>query len=283
MTTSHSHPPANHGASGFGTILRQWRRARGASQLELALNCGLSQRHLSFLESGRSRPSRGMVLHLASALDVPLRQQNTMLLSAGFAPVYKERALDAPDMRPVEQAIVHALAQQEPYPAIVVDGHYNILRANRGLGTMLGFLLGAETAAAAAQAPINAVEIVLRQDGLRPWIENWSEVAAWLLRRLRAEALLEGATRDGAALLERVLGLPDIAKITQASAAGEDLPPTLVVRFRKDGIRLALFSMIATIGTPLDVSLQNLRLELFFPADDATAAWFAAASSAGVS
>lgn len=287
MTTALSGPSTSHSASGFGTMLRQWRRARGASQLELALHCGLSQRHLSFLESGRSRPSRGMVLHLASALNVPLRQQNAMLLSAGFAPVYKERALDAPDMRPVEQAITHALRQQEPYPAIVVDGYYNILRANGGLGALLGLLLGAEASgddtAAAARSPINAVEIVLQPGGLRPWIENWEEVAAWLLRRLRAEALLEGANRDGAALLERVLALPGIAKIADAGAAGEDLPPTLVVRFRKNGTRLALFSMIATIGTPLDVSLQNLRLELFFPADEATAAWFAATSSAAVS
>lgn len=277
MTTPLSAPSATRAAAGFGTLLRQWRRARGASQLELALNCGLSQRHLSFLESGRSRPSRGMVLQLATALDVPLRLQNAMLLSAGFAPVYRERALDAPDMRPVDQAIAHALNQQEPYPAIVVDGRYAILRANRGLGALLGFLLGAEAAAAAASAPVNAVEIVLRPEGLRPWIENWDEVAAWLLRRLRAEALHEGVDRVAAALLERVLALPDIAKIGQAGMAGEDLPPTLVVRFRKGDTRLALFSMIATIGTPLDVSLQNLRLELFFPADDATAAWFAAA------
>ena len=120
--------------AGFGPMLREWRKARGASQLELALNCGLSQRHLSFLESGRSRPSRGMVLHLASALDVPLGQQNAMLLCAGFAPVYKERGLDAADMKPVDLALDHALRQQEPYPALVVDHAHYTLRANRACG-----------------------------------------------------------------------------------------------------------------------------------------------------
>ncbi|MEX0959496.1 MAG: helix-turn-helix transcriptional regulator [Burkholderiales bacterium] len=273
MDTGNAHRPSGRSVSGFGPMLREWRRARGASQLDLALNCGLSQRHLSFLESGRSRPSRGMVLHLASALGVPLRQQNAMLLSAGFAPVYKERPLDAPDMRPVEQALAHALRQQEPFPAIAVDGAYNILRANRALGAFLAFLTG--SAPAPEAGPLNAVEIVLRADGLRPLIENWEEVAVLLIRRLRAESMLEGAGAEAATLLTHVLTLPGVAEVAQVSQAEQDFPPVLVVRFRKDDLRLSLFSMIATVGTPMDVSLQNLRLELFFPADDATAQWFA--------
>lgn len=273
MDIGNPNRPSGSSASGFGPMLREWRRARGASQLDLALNCGLSQRHLSFLESGRSRPSRGMVLHLASALGVPLRQQNAMLLSAGFAPVYKERPLDAPDMRPVEQALAHALRQQEPFPAIAVDGAYNILRANRALGAFLAFLTG--RAPAPEAGPLNAVEIVLRPDGLRPLIENWEEIAVWLIRRLRAESMLEGAGAEAATLLTHVLALPGVAEVAQVSQVEQDFPPVLVVRFRKDGLRLSLFSMIATVGTPMDVSLQNLRLELFFPADDATAQWFA--------
>jgi transcriptional regulator with XRE-family HTH domain len=261
-------------------MLREWRKARGASQLDLALNCGLSQKHLSFLESGRSGPSRGMVLHLASALDVPLRQQNAMLLSAGFAPVYKERPLNAPEMQPIDQALEHALRQQEPYPALVVDQAHNILRANRALGALLGFLIGAEAAAAAAQAPLNAVEIVLRPDGLRSFVENWEEVATWMVRRLRAEAMLEGSATEAATLLKKMLELPGVAEIAQISHAEQDFPPTLVVSFRKGETRLSLFSMIATMGTPLDVSLQNLRLEMFFPADDFTAQWFAGALKA---
>lgn len=261
-------------ATGFGPMLREWRRARGASQLDLALACGLSQRHLSFLESGRSRPSRGMVLHLASALDVPLRQQNAMLLAAGFAPLYRNRGLDDPDMKAIKHALAQALRQQEPYPALVVDGAYNVLRANAALGRLMAFLLGPEVAAAAAGSRLNSVDLALQPDGLRPFIENWEEVAAWSIRRLRAEAMVEKSGKEAAALLSRVLALPGVAEAAQAASPDGDYPPTLVVRLRKDDIRIALFSMIATMGTPLDVSLQDLRLELFFPADEASAEWF---------
>jgi len=267
--TMRAAPHAGH--SGFGAMLREWRRARGPSQLELALACGLSQRHLSFLETGRSRPSRGMVLHLASMLDVPLDQQNVMLLAAGFAPIYAERPLDAPDMRAVDSAIGQALRRQDPYPGILVDGAYNILRANEALSTLLGFLLGAE---AAALAPTNAAEIVLHPDGLRPVMENWEEVGVWLIRRLRAEAMVETRDHRIGTLLERVLGWPGVREIERIAPVDRPLPPVLTLRFRRDDVRLALFSMIATLGTPLDVSLQDMRLELFFPADDATANWF---------
>ncbi|MCC7548957.1 MAG: helix-turn-helix transcriptional regulator [Burkholderiales bacterium] len=258
------------GAAGFGGMLREWRRMRGSSQLDLALHCGLSQRHLSFLESGRSRPSRGMVLHLASALDVPLREQNTMLLAAGFAPVFRQRSLDAPDMQPIDRALDHVLGQQEPYPAIVIDALHTIVRANRALLTLMGFLTGG----AALPAPLNAVEAILRPDMLRGAVENWAEVAAWMARRLRAEALLEGADAAARSLLERVLPLPGVAQAAASLRADHDLPPTLVLWLRRGDTRLGLFSMIATVGTPLDVALQGLRLELFFPADDATAQWF---------
>jgi transcriptional regulator with XRE-family HTH domain len=260
--------------SGFGSMLREWRRARGASQLGLALACGLSQRHLSFLETGRSRPSRGMVLNLASVLDIPLEQQNAMLLAAGFAPAYLTRALDTPDMRPIDRAIEHVLRQQEPYPAILVDGAYNILRTNNGLPGLLAFLLGPEAAAAMASKPLNAVDIVLRPDGLREVIENWDEVGTWMLRRLRAEAMLEVKERRIGALLDQVLQFPDVAKLDLAAPIDRELPPTLVLRFRRGDVRLALFSMISTMGTPLDISLQHTRLELLFPADEATASWF---------
>jgi transcriptional regulator with XRE-family HTH domain len=260
--------------AGFGTVLREWRRMRGISQLDLSLTCGLSQRHLSFLESGRSRPSRGMVLHLASALNLPLQQQNAMLLSAGFAPVFKERPMDAPEMKPVELALSHALRQQEPYPALVVDQAHNIQRINRPLGLLLGFLSGMDDAALMSRGPINAIEIMLNPDGLRSVVENWAEIAVWSVRRLRAEATLEGADGEAAKLLRRVLMLPDVPEAVRASQDNPDLPPTLAVRLQKDGTRLALFSMIATIGTPLDVSLQNLRLELLYPADEATTRWF---------
>lgn len=264
-------------STGFGPMLREWRRVRGTSQLDLSLTCGMSQRHLSFLESGRSRPSRDAVLHLAAALNVPLHQQNAMLLSAGFAPVYAERAMDAPDMRPIDRAIDHLLQRQEPYPALVVDEAHNIVRANAHLGSLLRFLTGVAPETLLGEGPVNAIEILLRPDGLRPVVENWSEVAAWSVRRLRAESMADGPGSQAERLLDVVLKLPDVAAIDRALYLEQHLPPTLVVKFVRGETRLSLFSIIATIGTPLDVSLQNLRLELFFPADDQTAEWFARA------
>lgn len=260
--------------SPFGRLLKEWRQARGTSQLDFALASGISQRHLSFLESGRSRPSRGMVLHLASALAVPLRQQNAMLLAAGFAPAFAERKLDAPELGPVSAALDRALTQQEPYPAVVVDRVYNLVRANQGALALLGMLLDpAALAPPAAGAPHNLMRLVVRPDGLKPHLENWEEAVVWLLRRLRAEAIAEGIAAHEA-FLDELMAYPDVARVARAPREEGDYPPALTVRFRRGETRLALFSMIATVGTPLDVALQDLRLEFFFPADAATEKWF---------
>ncbi len=263
-------------ASPFGRLLKEWRHARGSSQLDFALASGISQRHLSFLESGRSRPSRGMVLHLASALAVPLRQQNAMLLAAGFAPAFAERKLDAPELGQVSAALDRALQQQEPFPAVVVDRIYNLVRANQAALTLLGTLLDpAALAPPPSGAPHNLMRLVVRPDGLKPHMENWEEAVVWLLRRLRAEAIAEGAKAHDA-FLDELLAFPDVAKVAKAPREEGDYPPALTVRFRHGETRLSLFSMIATVGTPLDVALQDLRLEFFFPADAATEKWFRA-------
>jgi hypothetical protein len=151
-----------------------------------------------------------------------------------------------------------------------VDHAHTILKANKGMGTLMAFLLD-ETAP--ATGPLNAIRLLLSPDGLKPHVENWEEAAAWAIRRLRAEAMVERASKDAGNLLASLLQLPGVAEVAHATGV-DDFPPTMAVRFRKGDARLALFSMIATIGTPLDVSLQNLRLELFFPADEATTAWF---------
>jgi transcriptional regulator with XRE-family HTH domain len=260
--------------SPFGRLLREWRQARGSSQLEFALDSGISQRHLSFLESGRSKPSRSMVLHLASALAVPLRQQNAMLLAAGFAPAFAERRLDAPELKPVSDAVDRALKQQEPFPAVVVDRIYNLLRANQAALGMLGALLDPAALAPPAEGkPHNLFRLLVRPDGLKPVVENWDETVVWLLRRLRAEALAEGE-RGHDAFVDELLRDPDVARLARSPREEGDYPPALTVRFRAGEARLALFSMIATVGTPLDVALQDLRLEFFFPADAATERWF---------
>jgi transcriptional regulator with XRE-family HTH domain len=263
----------------FGRLLKEWRQVRGTSQLDFALASGISQRHLSFLESGRARPSRGMVLHLASALAVPLRQQNAMLLAAGFAPAFAERKLDAPELRPVSAALDRALAQQEPFPAVVVDRIYNLLRANQAALALIGTMLGGAPAAPAPGQAHNLFRLLVRADGLKPAVENWDESVLWLLRRLRAEAVAEGE-RGHDRFLDELVADPDVARVARQPREEGDYPPALTVRFRKGETRLALFSMIATVGTPLDVALQDLRLEFFFPADAETERWFRARAAA---
>ncbi|HZD26850.1 MAG TPA: helix-turn-helix transcriptional regulator [Alphaproteobacteria bacterium] len=260
----------------FGALLRKWRRSRGLSQLELALTCGISQRHLSFLESGRANPSRGMAMHLASTLAVPLTEQNALLLAAGFAPAYGERPLQAPDMRPISEALARTLRQQEPFPAVVVDRHYDLLDANRPAQRMLGFLLGLDSdgGSPGADAGVNLLGLMLSPEGLRPMVTNWEESATWLIRRLRAEALVEGTPEETEAFLKPLMKLPGVARLMNQPREPRTLPPTLVVRFARDGVELALFSMIASMGTPLDATLQAIRVEFFFPADAATEAWF---------
>ena len=259
---------------GFGAMLREWRQVRGSSQLDLALDCGVSQRHLSFLESGRARPSRGMVQHLAAALAVPLREQNAMLLAAGFAPAFPQRAPSAPALRPVEEALTRVLAQQEPYPALVVDEAYTVHRANGGAARLVG--LFADVAPGFAEPMPNLLDVLLRPDGLKPYVEDWRDLAIWLLRRARAEGVLAGGRPADRERWAALMALPEIARLAAEPEELADPAPALTVRLHRGEVRLALFSMIATIGTPLDVGLESIRVELFFPADEATDRWFRA-------
>ncbi|HZH27123.1 MAG TPA: helix-turn-helix transcriptional regulator [Azospirillaceae bacterium] len=267
-----SRTPNQGTRTSFGDMLRSWRRIRRSSQLDLALACGVSQRHLSFLESGRARPSRGMVLNLASALDMPLRQQNALLLAAGYAPAFGQRPLDTADMRPVTAAVERMMAQQAPYPALLVDAAYNLLRANAPAVDLLAFLLG-RAPAPDGPAP-NLVRLLFDPDGLRPHVEDWPVTAAWMVRRLRAE-LAGGHGAGAGGDLAALLSDPDIVSgFADTGDGAADLPPALVLKLRQGEVRLALLSMIATVGTPLDAVAQDLRLEFFFPADAATDRWF---------
>ncbi|MCW5752591.1 MAG: helix-turn-helix transcriptional regulator [Alphaproteobacteria bacterium] len=260
-------------AGSFGRLLKEGRQFRGLSQLDLALNCGVSQRHLSFLESGRARPSRGMALNLASALGLPLRQQNALLIAAGFAPVFSDRPLDAPGMEPVATALRRMLAQQEPYPAVLVDRAYNLQDANSAAGRLLAFLL--DSPPGADGQPVNLVELLLAPDGLRRSLANWETAILWLVRRLRAELVMEGGHRGLSELVARAMARPEISALMAAAPVEADQAPALNLRFERKGQRLEIFSMIATMGTPLDATLQDIRIEFFFPADPETERWFA--------
>ena len=261
---------------GFGARLKFWRGQRSLSQLALAAGAEISQRHLSFLESGRAEPSRDMVLRLCAVLDVPLRQQNALLLAAGFAPVWRESDLTSPELAEINGGLDHMLAQQEPYPAFVVDRRWNLLRANAGAGNLVVFLLGAAPA-----GPVNLADALVAPDVLRPFITNWEDVAVHFLRSVQADALADG-TAQTAELLRRLTaypGVPPLSRIAPLAAHA----PVLHIHFRKADTRFALFTTIATLGTPQDITLQEIRIECFFPSDAASAAllrgWAAAKTS----
>jgi transcriptional regulator with XRE-family HTH domain len=238
-----------------GGLLREWRARRRLSQLELALEADVSTRHLSFVETGRSQPSRDMVVRLAEQLDVPLRERNHLLLAAGYAPAYPES--DMEDQR-VREAVRHVLRGHEPYPAIAVDRHWEMLEANASVALLLQGVAAEQLA-----PPVNALRLALHPDGLAPQIENLGEWRAHLLARLRRQV---AATHDPqlASLLTELKGYPGEEPTLELPGPGE-----IVVPLKIRG--LSFMSIVTTFGTPLDVTLQELSIEAFFPADDATA------------
>jgi transcriptional regulator with XRE-family HTH domain len=253
----------------FPQRLSWWRRKRGLSQLQLAMNAACSQRHISFLELGRTKPSRDMVMRLSGALDLPLRQSNELLLAAGYAPAWAETNLDAARLAPIREALDHILAQQEPYPAVVVDRRWNLLQANKGAAAMVTFLVGPIEPGAA----INLADALVGPDVLRPHLTNWSEVVRYFVRSVEVDAVAD-ATPETAALLDRLLGYKDVrATFAQLPHAGSETP-VLPMHFEKGDTKLRLFTTIATLGTPQDITLQELRIESFFPMDEETRAAF---------
>jgi transcriptional regulator with XRE-family HTH domain len=265
--------------SGFATQLRQWRQRKGWSQLDLAGRADISQRHLSFLELGRASPSREMVLRLASALDVPLRQHNALLLAAGFAPVWQETRLDAPALAQVREALDYVLNQQEPFPGVAVDRHWNLLQSNAGAVRLVEFLVGPLDPA----AQVNLADALVAPDVLRPYLANWAEVVRYFIRSVEADAAADGRA-ETAALLERLLSYDGVRPLLKGHTPETMAGPVLPMHFRKDDVSLSLFTTISTLGTPQDIMLQELRIECFFPMDPATAstlrAWAASKSAA---
>jgi transcriptional regulator with XRE-family HTH domain len=254
-------------ATDFGSLLRAWRAHRRLSQLQLASEAAVSTRHLSFLETGRAKPSREMVLHLAEELEVPLRERNSWLVAAGFAPAYHETGLDDPHLAAARQAVDLVLAAQEPLPALVVDRAWNLVAANAGLAL---FLPGVADHLLADRP--NVVRASLHPEGLAPRIANLEEYSAHLLGRIRRQVALTGDV-ELTALLAEVRTYPGVVESAHVEPRGAALLP---LRLRppagEDGPELALFSTIATFGSPTDVTLDELAIESFFPADDATAA-----------
>ena len=273
MSNSHAVTPAPQ-PDLFGPMLRTWRRRRGASQLALALQSGVSQRHVSFLESGRARPSREMVVQLSSALDVPLRQRNAMLLAAGFAPVYRESNLGAPELAPVRQAIDRMLKQQEPYPAVVIDRLWNLLEANEAAVAFTLFLHEGPPPPPPAGKQPNLLRSLLDPKGLRPKLANWEEVARYLVSTTYAEILADGGEPKALAFIEEVMAYPDVPASFRKLRFEDRPPPVLTLDYIVGGKSLSVFTTIATLGTPQDITLQEVRIECFFPADERSDALF---------
>ena len=252
----------------FGQLLKDCRGRRGFSQLDLAIAARTTQRHLSFVESGRAKPSREMILRLAATMSLSLRQQNALMLAAGYAPVWRERDLSAPDLAVVNGALDYMLAQHEPYPAFVIDRCWNLLRANRGALNLTEFLTGPAPAPTASE-PVNLAVALLAPDGLRPFVINWQEVALHFIRGVQADAHADGIAAT-AELLERLLAFPGVPSVAELITPEESQSPVLPIHFQRNGTSLRLFTTIATLGTPRDVTLEEIRIEFFFPMDEPT-------------
>ena len=261
----------------FGCALKFWRNQRKTSQLDLALAADISQRHISFLETGRAQPSREMVLHLAQVLDVPLRERNGLLRMAGFAPAFQQRGLAADDMKVVQRALDMTLAHHAPFPAIVIDRHWNLLQANDPAQAWLGLIGDADAlwSRVDGSGNKNVYRLTFHPDGLRPMIKNWMQVRGHLLARLQAEVEQAPADRRLRALLEEIRAL-DADSLATHHAAAADHPqlPVIPMQLELDGVALSMFSMISTFGTAQDVTAEELRIESFFPADASTQAFF---------
>jgi transcriptional regulator with XRE-family HTH domain len=255
-----------NGANVFGSLLQDWRRLRKISQMELAGEAGVSSRHVGFIEIGRARPSREMVLMLAAALDVPLRERNAMLTAAGFAPIYGEADLDAPDLAHARQALDFILRQQEPFPAVAMNRHWDILVTNKAAERFFATLLQGST----PPEPANIVRLMFHPDGLRPHVANWEPVAEALIQRIHREAVAGVKDEATRALIGEVLDYPGVAAGWRKADPAQPLQPILPIEFRKGDLSARYFSTVTVLGTPQDVTLQEIRIECFFPADEET-------------
>lgn len=257
----------------IGDHLREWRQRRRLSQLDLALEAEISTKHLSFLETGRSQPSRDMVLHLAERLDVPLRERNVLLVSAGFAPVFPQRPLADPALQSARKAVDLVLKGHEPYPAIAIDRHWTLVAHNAAVPLLL-----TSADPSLLQPPVNVLRLSLHPKGLAPRIENLGQWRAHLLTRLRQQIDVT-ADAELTRLMDELSSYPAPggAKAPRASVNHDYAGVVVPLRFVTDKGTLSLFSTTTIFGTPVDITLSELAIESFFPADAATAEMLRAA------
>ncbi|MFC3550200.1 helix-turn-helix domain-containing protein [Lysobacter cavernae] len=252
-------------AAHVGTLLREWRSARRLSQLDLALDAGLSSRHLSCVETGKSQPSRELLTRLADVLEMPLRERNALFVAAGYAPKYPETALATPELAQIRRAVEFILEQQEPYPAFVLNRRWDVLMANRAAARVNRFVLGGRDS-----PHQNLLRPFFDPDDLRAAVVNWEEVAGDILRHLHS-AVAAAPDAESRALLDEVLAYPGVPARWRTRELGAAPLPLLTVRFRRDAQELGFFSTFTTFGTSRDVTIDELHIECCFPVDEATA------------
>ena len=256
----------------FGNLLKYWRKQRKFSQLDLALASDVSQRHISFLESGRANPSQEMILQLATVLDIPLREQNVMLTTAGFAPIYSESDLSSPEFEPIRKALDFILLSQTHSPVLIMDRYWNLIQTNPISEQLINWLIDSEKLQKYfyIDKKINLMRMMLHPQGLKPFVSNWEEIVSHLIKRVYREAIADNNNEQTAQLYQELMTYPDVPQLWKLSHTQTWQIPLLTVKFFKDGLNLNFFSAIATLGTPQDIMLQELRIETLFPVDEIT-------------
>jgi transcriptional regulator with XRE-family HTH domain len=252
----------------LGGLLRYWRDVRGVSQLDVSLQAGISQRQISFIESGRSTPGRQTILDLAQTLDVPLRERNALLLAAGYAPVYSEAPWNAQEMQGVTRALERMLRQHEPFPAIVMDRYWNVLMTNDAAPRFFNRFIDM----AARKGPRNMLHLVFDPLGMRPFVADWPHVARSLMQRVQRECVGHVLDDGTQSLLDSLHAYPDVPTDWRTHESPRAGVPVIPLGFRFEDTVLDYFSMITSVGTPQTVAAQELRIECLFPVDEATEA-----------
>lgn len=250
-----------------GVLLRRWRDVRGKTQLDLSIDAGVSQKHISFVESGRSGASRQMLLDLAQALDIPLRERNELLVAGGYAPSYSDSSLDEPAMKNINAALQRMLRQHEPFPAVVMDRSWNVLLTNEATPRFFDCFIDLSQ----RPRPRNLLHLMFDPAGMRPFIANWPEAGRGLLARVYRESVGHVIDIKTKRLLDELSQYPGVKAEWRAPTPREDMP-MIPLAFAKNGVTLNYFSLITTVGTPQTIAAEELRLECMFPADETTEA-----------
>lgn len=268
MSATNANPTVPAGE--LGDLLRYWRSVRGVSQLDLSLEASVSQRQISFIESGRSVPGRHTILSLAQTLDVPLRERNALLLAAGYAPVYSDAHWNAEEMGSVVRALERVVRQHEPFPAMVMDRQWNVLMTNDAAPRFFNHFIDM----AARKGPRNMLHLIFDPQGMRPFVADWDNVSRTLLQRVHRESVGHVIDDNTRRLLDELLAYPGVPRDWKAHHATSATPtmPVMPLGFLSEGVVLRYFSMVTSVGTPQTIAAQELRLECMFPADDATEA-----------